>query len=345
MIAIIGSAPSSGSTLLADLIDSSEFSACGEELDLFANKNFYDFNKFKKDPFKNSGTCSIYLNRTYFNTRNFHMYGFNEGMFLQLLEQSKDQQAFLKGLRDVFIKYRSKDKDSVWFEKTPQNINAIEEFLNIFSKSYFIFMVRNPIYVFSSMLKRGISPEFSLVTWFISASKFYRFMGHERTILVKYEELVEKPFQIASSVISKVLGKEILSTVIEEGFLNNSYRKENAPRIKSWGVSDYGVIQNANTKEIEKETIELFCKYKNLKISKGYAKKFGLSTLSFTELIEAYGYSDQINELVKGVKIPDFKFTLQEKKDLYKKWKADLVLGEAKFTDLPKYLAPVTRIG
>jgi hypothetical protein len=70
-----------------------------------------------------------------------------------------------------------------------------------------------------------------------------------------------------------------------------------------------------------------------------------LSTLSFTELIEAYGYSDQINELVKGVKIPDFKFTLQEKKDLYKKWKADLVLGEAKFTDLPKYLAPVTRIG
>ena len=344
MIAIIGSAPSSGSTLLADLIDSSEFSACGEELDLFANRNFYDFNKFKKDPFKNSGTCSLYLNRTHFDTHNFYMYGFDEKKFLEILGDSSDQQQLVNRLREIFIRHRGKSNDCIWFEKTPQNINAIEEFLNLFPKSYFIFIVRNPAYVFASMLKRGISPGVALITWFIAASKFYRFMKHERAILVKYEDMVETPFQTTSEVLSKVSGKKISADSVKESFSNNTYRKENVPRIETWGVSDYGVIQNANSKKIEKATIEQFSKYKNLRMSKGYAKKFDLSELSFEELIEAYGYTQQVNELVNGINASNFKFSLREKKDLYNKWKMDSGLGEAKPADLAKYLFPVSSI-
>ena len=299
MISIIGSAPSSGSTLLADLIDSSEFSACGEELDLFANRNFYDFNKFKKDPFRNSGTCSVYLDRTHFDAHNFYMYGFDEKKFLEVLANSSNQNELIGTLRNIFIEHRRKNSDCIWFEKTPQNINSIGEFLSLFNTSYFIYIVRNPLYVFSSMLNRGFTPGISLLTWFIAAAKFYKFKNHERAILVKYEDLVENPFRVTSDLLSRLSKRNISSDSIKESFSKNTYRKEHVPRIDSWGVSDYGTIRNANTKKLDKETIALFCKYQTLKINKGYATKFGLSEMSFSDLIEEYGYSAEVNELIK----------------------------------------------
>jgi len=84
--ALIGNSPSSGSTFLADLLDSSNYSACGEELGIFSNKHLYDFEQFKKNPKLKSNLYSLYFVRTYWHQDYFHLYGFNNEELLALIK-------------------------------------------------------------------------------------------------------------------------------------------------------------------------------------------------------------------------------------------------------------------
>lgn len=92
---LVGSVPSSGSTLLADLLDSTSFSVCGEETKIFANKNIYrDFEYYKNNidrGFKLSFLHSY--GKIYFNF--LHKYGLNLKEFKEILENSNSLKEFV----------------------------------------------------------------------------------------------------------------------------------------------------------------------------------------------------------------------------------------------------------
>ena len=51
-LGVIGNAPSSGSTIFSDLLDSTEFTLCGPEIMLFSNKELLKKNSKKRTYFQ-----------------------------------------------------------------------------------------------------------------------------------------------------------------------------------------------------------------------------------------------------------------------------------------------------
>ena len=64
MIIAIGNSPSSGSTYLADLLDSLPYAVCGPEINLFSAKDYFaEFDKIKKQGFYSSASPAVYQTR------------------------------------------------------------------------------------------------------------------------------------------------------------------------------------------------------------------------------------------------------------------------------------------
>ncbi len=346
-ITLIGNAPSSGSTLLADLLDSTSYSICGEEFDLFANRHLYNFKEFKKSPFHNSGTTAFYLNRTFFSKDFFEQYGLSEIDFFSILEDSKKPEELAYRIGEKAFNFRNKkdEKYKIWFEKTPLNINTIEEFLIEFPDSYFIFMVRNPLYVYSSLIRRNIPKNIALLTWFISTAKYLNFKNHPRVKLLKYEDLVYDPFNYISSLFQSLYKININPEDIKKGYENNKFREVNTAKDKSWGINEYGKIGNANNKKIDPILLKDFLAVTNYSFSKGFSKKFKLSEkYSFENMIEAMGYTDDLKKIISFENRSKIKFTKREYYTLYRKWKRDYKNNEASLKDLICYINPIQKV-
>jgi len=300
MLNIVGCPPSSGSTFFADLLDSSTHTACGEEINIFSSIKFYDFNKFKVNILKRS-LSSIYLYSEGINTNILHQYGLDLHSLNKLVRKSSSASEFGQLFSKHFLKLRGKDTEGVVFEKTPQNIICIEDFLEKFKDSYFIFLVRNPVFVYNSMRKRGFSNYISLITWYHETAKFYNFRNHPRVLLVKYEELVNEPFKITKDIIYKTSGIQLNESDIKNGYEKNEYRKLFSIRLKSWDVTEVGAVIDSNKKEIKKEYLidfsTLFCAMINPK----YADLVNIKNVKYEDLLNYFGYHDFIVQQMETI--------------------------------------------
>ena len=137
MICLVGCAPSSGSTLFADLLDSTPYSVCGPELEFFCNKNVYNYQNFIEKKQFNGSIANIRSTGTYFQKWRLPAYGFsNIEEFNNLLYRHEDIRGFTKELSEHVLRFRDKPEDGIFFEKTPQNINTVGEFLETFESSF-----------------------------------------------------------------------------------------------------------------------------------------------------------------------------------------------------------------
>jgi hypothetical protein len=340
-LVLIGNSPSSGSTFLADLLDSTKYSACGEELGIFSNKHFYNFEEFKVHKKVTSKLASLYFPRTHFYKNVLPYYGLDETLFFKLVNESEGFSDFIKDFSLRYLALRGKDIEGIVFEKTPENINTAEQFLNSTKDTYFINIIRHPLYVYASMLKRGFKNNIALLNWFIEASISKKLYNNDRFITIKYEDLVEKPFETVQNIIKKIKGVEITEKEIKNGYENNDYRKYFSFKLDSWEVKDIGKIQNANNKSLDNEILFSFSKIKDLKISKNYAQKFNLEEDKLVDLMNFYKYNF---EFEKFPSTEGFKFSDLELKQLKNKWKQDFKNKEASFNDKRIYLQPVEKV-
>ena len=100
---LIGNSPSSGSTLLADLLDSTTVSLCGPEIGLFSSANFYAFDHNRRDvlqPYRSSsihpgGRCGVFFNA-------LAAYGLNRSSLQEQIEDAENIDDFLTGSGFVF---------------------------------------------------------------------------------------------------------------------------------------------------------------------------------------------------------------------------------------------------
>lgn len=132
MFAIVGNSPSSGSTLLADILDSTPFSICGPELNIFTNRDIYnDFNQFKINPFRSSRTSSIYTRVCKINKNNICYFMPTTHDFAEILNKSQEPSEFFEKFGNLFSRYRCK-RNATWIEKTPQNVEVFSNFNELF---------------------------------------------------------------------------------------------------------------------------------------------------------------------------------------------------------------------
>lgn len=339
MVVLIGNSPSSGSSFLADLLDATPFSCCGEELGLFSNRRIYSFKEYQKRPFRKTYSPSLYCHSNGINISELHSYGLSREDFSRLCASATSLEDFAESFKRYVFSMRGKDPRGILFEKTPQNISCAAEFLDAFPNSYFIHLVRNPLYVYTSLLKRQFPPYLALGTWLVDMASYYKCRHHDRMILVRYEDLVKKPFKTAVDLIRQISSIELSEEDIEHGYKSNDYRRFHTYKMRSWSINEYGLWGDANRKTILPAESRDFASSFHLKIRRAYAAHYGLPEISFEQAVSDLGYADELKKYkVMTNELPQK--TVKDMKKLFLKWLHDVKNGYATISSLACYVKP-----
>ncbi len=338
----LGNSPSSGSTFFADLLDSTEHTACGPEISLFSLDFLYDYDNFKHK-LKNTSKCSaVYFERNILGYNDICEYGLNEKKIYNLVNKSNSLGEFLNNFALHYLSLRGKNTSGIVYEKSPQNIHCVKEYLEN-TDNYFIHIVRNPINIYKSLLKRGILNNISLITWLIEEAQIYDYLDHERVIVVKYEDLLLNPYKITRDIIKKTSGIDVLEEEIEYNYKNNEYRKYHSIKLNSWNNTTFGVIGEDKKKSFIEEELNSLASLKDLKVSKQYAQYFNIADVSFVDVVKKLGYYDSYIDIIDN-REEKFCFSKKEKYKLFRKFTGDVKYGDASLLDMWIYLNPVANI-
>ncbi len=297
-VVLIGSCPSSGSTLLADLLDSTPVSACGPELGLFAVKRFYNSWEIGRLITKDISN-SPYLLYSQLNKENLSGYGIDLKILEFIFKNSKNLREFTSEFSNWFIALRSREPNAITFEKTPQNIDTIKIFLEKDEDARAVIILRNPLYTFDSLIRRNFSPFLAFMTIAHCFQIAYNLKDHNRVLIVKYEDVVSQPFQ----TVKRILAFSGIPFDDEETFWkmfkNNTYRYyhdrlrdvilfKNAVW-KHWTVQKTGIIKNANNREVPERIKKLFSSGLNTNL-----EKFNISDPN--HIFKSFGYEFLMQE-------------------------------------------------
>ena len=294
---LIGNAPSSGSTLLADLLDSTPFSAVGPELEFYCNRKAYNFSEFKRSSNRSSYTATLRSTGVFFRKDHLAAYGLTEKQWEERLKSARDLPGFTDQFAEHFLSLRSKDPQGYLFEKTPQNVNALDLYFKTFSDQPFLYLVRNPVYVIDSLLKRGWGTYTAAATWLVHVALMWSFRKDPRTVIVRYEDLIARPFEKGSELLNKLCsGFQIDAEALKNGYESNEFRSNFAPHLSSWSTGNEREVKNANEKEISELSKELATVLLRSKISSKFAKTFNVPEITMTDALQFFGYSQEFEE-------------------------------------------------
>lgn len=181
----VGGSPRSGTSLVQNILDSHPNIAGGTEFNL--SKDFMEFRNRIHDHFNNSEDYSI-------NT-------------LEFCSPNDFDQGIGSLIEKWLLAYGEKKGKNYISEKTPANILFFEELISIFPRSRFIFCLRDPRSVVSSLLEVGKRskikglPAPSITTNIFEAidtvnmhnNAGIKVMNHPRVLTIRYEDLVLYP--------------------------------------------------------------------------------------------------------------------------------------------------------
>jgi tetratricopeptide (TPR) repeat protein len=234
----IGCSPSSGSTLLADLLDSSPGVACGPELYVFCYPSAYTvafpFEQHVESILRSPGCYQ--MNRPFFSPRVDEV-GMTPAERKSMIEEGGSLRPFVEDLQSRYGRFREK-KLELFAEKTPMNVNCLPSFCNRFAEDgFFVHLVRDGRTVVSSLMRRGWTLYEAAYTWMAQVYHGSRARQFENAQEIRYEDLLERRFEMVSDLVSH-LGHPVSPEDVQSGFENNTYRAGLA-RVAAWSVSKF----------------------------------------------------------------------------------------------------------
>jgi hypothetical protein len=336
-LCLVGNCPSSGSTFLADLLDSSSHTACGPELEFFCNPDLYRFENYRHRP-KTGSIGSLRPTGIFHQHQSFPAYGLTKKAFKEMIQKASSLQVFFDQFAGQYLQFRKKSMNGVVFEKSPANSFTAAKFLAANPKGYFIHLVRNPLNVYASLRKRGLGKYTACSSWLIDVAPLMEIKDHPRLITISYEDLISKPYELTSDLIFRVSGLSIPSSDIQEAHLKNHYRASKVKRIRTWEVKNNVMqVKNANTKHIPDDILEDFASAMYLRIGKKYARHYGLPTVHFIQAIHHFGYYEVVCRILHERKIlvnPTIpKPEKRESRKLKAKWIREVLKGHLGIQD------------
>lgn len=212
---LVGSCPSSGSTLLSVLLDAHPDILCGPELAIFSHPIFWredgnawregvrrlvasELHQRKGPGWTLAGGYAPYVS---IDWRNFPWYLTDRDRVISLVEESPDRDSFLRAFFEPSLRARDK---LIWAEKSPPNIFAIPHFLKAVDHARAVVVVRDGRDVICSLMARGISFSEAAAIWTLEACMSLALGQHPRVILLRYEDLVREPRETLTSLTRKL---------------------------------------------------------------------------------------------------------------------------------------------
>jgi len=341
MFVLIGNARNSGSTLLADLIDSHPQAICGPELELFSNPYLYE-KVGKVDLSLPFPTFCLDQTRIGTYTERLKNYELDYNEFYEAWNSSSDILDFINWFVSHNRKVRKK-KEALVFEKSPHNTNTIGRFLNKSDKHFFVHIVRNPVCNLEGILRRAptFSTYFAASLWHLEEAKFFSWRDHPRVYVIKYEDLLQDPFATVCKLVHDIGGRNVRPCDLEEAYNDNIYRKNLNYRHSNWSVPDFGKI-NSNIKPPNERAKRIFSGSLMRQINKDYCRIHNLTQVSVKDVIDYYGYTTSVDAMIRDVPpyTPCTFEWIKSSFQLINKWKFDNRHDLASVKNINAYLFP-----
>jgi len=288
MVTLLVGSGSSGSTLLAQLLDNHNEIACGAELGLFSKPILYNnFKLFREhcDLIRKYGISS----NPYFEDRsvlrNLDGYSLSDDAVWEFVKQSASIEEFIYKMEWMIL---TSNKKHIWIEKSPENIYLSTHFIAKFPNAKIIHIVRDPRDVILSFLNRGHSSITAAEVWITSIAALQPMRGNSCLLEVKYEDLVCNPNQVLKK-ISMFLTIEWKPSVFFD-YPCPSPKLKRSEGLSTWRHKPIDPISTEVTFGYKKTNYD-FSYLNQIRLSDEFARLLDTQPFFFTELSQFYGYS------------------------------------------------------
>ncbi|OJX09387.1 MAG: hypothetical protein BGO77_07850 [Caedibacter sp. 37-49] len=244
---LVASPPSSGSTLLAVMLDNHPLISCGPETSLMGNPLFYN----------KPNMLNVYLDlfsaeKIKFNQLNGivalihglaptgviyedHLASYNTNLIKikRILKNSKSSIEAIEGIYG----HRARVKNKKYIaEKTPGNFFAFPSFFKNIPNGKVILITRHPYDQIYSLMKRGYDFSYAACCWISHTARCLRYKNHLNVFLLKFEQLVNNTYNTWKNLFAFLEIEDHANLI--ENFSTEQWRATNGSyQIETWTSS------------------------------------------------------------------------------------------------------------
>ncbi len=199
----MGGSPSTGSSLLVNMLDRHSALSAGPETYLFIHPRlFTGWARYKRYLLRTSKAGGL-KSEGWFLMNGAQLlqetYGWSRPELAQWIAEAPDLATFA----DRFLARRMEAAGAhSWVEKSPANAIAFPLFLRQFSRPRILHTTRDPYDTAASLVARGHSAYQAAGAYIVHTALALRVLDHPSALLVKYEDLVLDPAGVLQRVLA-----------------------------------------------------------------------------------------------------------------------------------------------
>lgn len=315
---IIGGSPSTGSSLLRQILNRHSQIVCAPETHLFCKPALYtNWNTQRAKLLKMSifGLSSNSL-LGFVGLQLEEVESIDHSELADTLKKSENFPDFVNQFFKTFLGLKA---DQLWGEKTPCNSNCFKYFLSTFETSKVIHITRNPYDTIASLKARGLSITQACSRYLFNTSNAINLHDHPNYKLIKYEDLVLSPEGTIKGLMA-FLNLQMESTTLQP----NEAKAQVVTQLHSWNHDETATIGKKSldrfSKLIEEDQYEIKQCLASMKVNIAENKY-----QNFKSICEHLAYS---YKPVKNV-------SLKQKSLVGEKWKASMSQSPYHFFNYP----------
>jgi hypothetical protein len=283
---LIGGSGSSGSTLLAVILDRHPQITCGPEMSLFNKRVLYGDYELVRARFRTWLRRGVSTDGYSALPRVLRMRqrdGLSEDLLCEMVDASRDLREFVIHLQRHCTERRGK---RYFAEKTPSNVYCFGEFARLFPGCRLIHVIRDGRDVVCSLRKRGLSLFEGASMWLYNVAAGMASRHLPQYLEVRYEDLVTDPRQVVPGICEHI-GVEYSDRMLE----GREDHAEGAVRVKSWESSPADRISTRSVGRYVRDLsgADLACLYRTQLSDEG-ARRLGTRRYTAADLLEILGY-------------------------------------------------------
>ena len=249
---IMGGSPSTGSSVLVNILNRHSALCAGPETYLFMHPKLYRDWATYAPALQRRRLLNHLCSEGWFVLHGAILgnsfYQWNPQEVTALARNSKTLAEFAAC---YFARAREAQGAERWVEKSPSNVVAFPQFLDSFPQGQVVHTVRNPLDTLASLHRRGLSAYYAAGAYLCNNSLALRCQNHPRYIQVHYEALVDKPQETLASLL------QFLGLPWENGLLETEAVEV---RMEGWKNQEHGQLSNRSVGsfyELSEETQEI----------------------------------------------------------------------------------------
>lgn len=287
---LIGGSPSTGSSVLVNVLNRHPELAAGPETYLFIHPDLYrEWDRYghyllKRDRFR--GLKSIGWFRKNGADLLLPEYGWDPAGLAALLNRSASFPEFVEG---YFSTAMTRKGATQWIEKSPSNSLAFPDFLKFFPEGKVIHTTRNPYDAVASLIARGHSPWYAAGAFVLNAAMALRSAEHPRYRLLRYEDWLLDPQKELRQVLN------FLELDWREGLLTpSSSELGEEVRMEGWLSNEKGALSRDSIGRFARlpagDRHQVVQALQAFELTPAYAKKWDLQHRNIRSIAPTLGY-------------------------------------------------------